>query len=194
MSTIAAPAPRRSGARRWIIRFVVAVIALNLITLVGARLLRSPGGPTSSSFATASDGLAAYAELLTRSGHPVSRLRSAPADARLDPRTTLVVLDPSAVLPADAAALRRFVAGGGRLVAGGSDPVWVRDLLTRPPLWSANAPTRSSCGPASRAARSRGDSVRSGSAASPRRSTRWPTAAARRSSATWRRRAAAGAR
>src|SRR5205807_4133661 len=99
-----------------------------------------PGGPTSSSFATAPAGLAAYAELLTRSGHPVSRLRSAPADARLDPSTTLVVLDPSAVLPADAAALRRFVTRGGRLVAGGSDPVWVHALLSRAPVWSENAP------------------------------------------------------
>ena len=57
----------------------------------------SPGGPTSSSYATGGDGLAAYASLLGRAGHPVSRLRTPLADARLDPRDTLVVLDADGV-------------------------------------------------------------------------------------------------
>ncbi len=56
---------------------VLLVIALNV--LVGAVTVvtggTGRGGPTSSSYATADDGLAAYAELLARRGHPVERLR-----------------------------------------------------------------------------------------------------------------------
>src|SRR5215207_939032 len=37
------------------------------------RLAPTPSGPTSSSYATASKGLAAYADLLRRAGHPVER-------------------------------------------------------------------------------------------------------------------------
>ena len=51
------------------------------------------GGPTSSSFATAPDGAAAYAELLDRFDRPVIRLREPPSEADLAPASTLVLLD-----------------------------------------------------------------------------------------------------
>ncbi|MDX6483202.1 MAG: hypothetical protein QOE95_973 [Gaiellaceae bacterium] len=95
----------------------------------------TPGGPTSSSYATAAGGLRAYAELLAREGHPISRVRTYPHEAALDPASTVVVLDPPLVTRADAAALRLFVEGGGRLIAGGSGSGWLRTLL-------APAPTR----------------------------------------------------
>jgi hypothetical protein len=98
-------------------------------------------GPPSSSYATASDGLAAYAGLLARNGHPVTRLRTAPAHAVLDPRQTLVFLDPEVVLRADVAALRRFVIDGGTLVAGGRAPeTWVSELIGDSPAWRATGP------------------------------------------------------
>src|SRR5439155_1657215 len=57
--------------------------------------------------------------------------------AGLDPRSTVVLLDPRAVRPADARALRRFLDAGGRLVAGGAEePHWLGEVLRRPPTWS----------------------------------------------------------
>jgi hypothetical protein len=98
---------------------LAAVVALNLLLEELDSATQSPGGPRSSSYATAPDGLAAYAELLRRSGHPIRRLREPPAEAELDPATTVVVLDPEGLLESDSQALRRFVEEGGRLVAGG---------------------------------------------------------------------------
>src|SRR5438477_9785326 len=85
------------GARIVIVA-IGTVIGLNLL----ARFVQestggggTPGGRRSSAYATGSDGLAAYAELLGRDGHRVERTRgSFPA---LDPSTTLVVLDPDTV-------------------------------------------------------------------------------------------------
>jgi hypothetical protein len=57
------------------------------------RSTRAPTGPRSSSYATVPDGLAAYADLLDRRGHPVTRLRRAPSEALPEPRGTIVLLD-----------------------------------------------------------------------------------------------------
>ena len=99
-----------------------AVIGLNLlISMVNLATGGSaPGGPTSSSYATGGDGLAAYAELLARRGHPVDRLRVALDDATLDPAATLVLADPQPLTASEAQAVAGFVAAGGRLVAAGS--------------------------------------------------------------------------
>src|SRR6185295_14690682 len=43
----------------------------------------TPGGPRSSSYATGRSGLGAYAELLGKAGHPVSRSRGLPRSLRL---------------------------------------------------------------------------------------------------------------
>ena len=108
---------------RALVAFVALVIGLNLVT-AGVTVVTGgsgPGGPTSSSYATAGDGLAAYAELLARNGHPVERVRTSLDEATLDPGTTLVVADPAGVTPAEAEAIARFVGAGGRLVAAGRD-------------------------------------------------------------------------
>ncbi len=106
-------------------RVLVAVLALVLglnLLIAGVTVVTGgsgPGGPTSSSYATAGDGLAAYAELLARHGHPVERIRTSLDRADLDPGSTLVLADPGDVTAEEAQALAGFVAAGGRLVAAG---------------------------------------------------------------------------
>ena len=112
----------RPGAR-FLVGAVVFVLALNLLT-AGVTVVTGgsgPGGPTSSSYATAGDGLAAYAELLARHGHPVDRVRTSLDSAPLDPAATLVLADPGEVSEAEGRAIAAFVAAGGRLVAAGRD-------------------------------------------------------------------------
>ena len=125
--------------RRAVAVGVGLVVVLN-VTLAAVRWVTGgagPGGEPSSSYATAPDGAAAYAELLARQGHPVQRLRTDLARARLDPAGTVVVLDPRQVDDPESAALERFVRDGGRLVAAGqqSAPA-LRQLLPEGPVWS----------------------------------------------------------
>jgi hypothetical protein len=120
---------------------VVAVIALNLLLRIAGELTREPGGPRSSSYATAPHGLAAYAELLAGDGRRVVRLRDAPAEAGLDPGATVVVLD-AGLPPVDARMVRRFVRRGGRLVTGGElATTWLRPLLGAVPRLLEGGPT-----------------------------------------------------
>jgi hypothetical protein len=128
-------------------RRVAKVIAF---TLIGLAILATvvneftphSGGTGSSSYATASDGLAGYAALLMKSGHPVSRLRTPPWHADLDLHATVVMLDPDVVLAKDVAALRSFVDAGGRLITGGNAPeAWLNELLGDGPEWTAKAPS-----------------------------------------------------
>jgi hypothetical protein len=129
-----------TGARRtWIAvgALAGAIVLVNVALVLVRHYTADPGGPTSSSYATAPTGLAAYADLLAQNGHSVTQLRDAPARARLDPRSTVVLLDPGTVLRADAQALRRFLEAGGRLVAGGAEEQqWLDEVLERPPAWS----------------------------------------------------------
>lgn len=121
MTALAAWWRNQGRPARIIVGIVLAVAAFNAFlgavrTLTGGR---EPGGPSSSSFATAPSGMAAWAGLLEGAGHPIRRLRDDPRDAGLDPGITLVVADPGDVDEADRAAIARFVRGGGRLVATG---------------------------------------------------------------------------
>lgn len=107
---------------RTLVGAIVVVIGLNLL-VEGVEVVTGgsePGGPTSSSYATGPDGLAAFAQLLVRRGHPVQQLRMSLDRAGLDPSLTLVVADPRGVTEAELGALAGFVAAGGRLVAAGS--------------------------------------------------------------------------
>jgi hypothetical protein len=126
-----------SSRGRWIAAIAGAVVALNLVLVGLDRLTRGPQGPESSSYATASRGLAAYSDLLSRSGRRVRRLRDTLTDRSLTRAGTLVLLDPQSLLPSEARALRRFLDGGGRVIAGGSPPgAWLREALGhRAPRW-----------------------------------------------------------
>jgi Domain of unknown function (DUF4350) len=116
--------------RRLLIGAVAAIVAVNVV-LWGLHRLSggSPGGPASSSYATGSDGDAAWASLLLRAGHRVARLRVRPSAAALAPGSTAIVLDPPVVLVPDTEALAAFVRGGGRLIAGGTDVSWLRRIV-----------------------------------------------------------------
>lgn len=137
MSAIAARVPARSRPWIWALRLVAVIVVLNLLAGAVDRVFHQRGGPDSSSLATAPKGLAAYSELVARSGHPVSTLRRPIERAALDPRATVVLLDPDAVSPRAASALRSFVARGGTLVGGGIQPAWLRLVDRSLPDWTA---------------------------------------------------------
>ena len=118
-----------------VVVFVAASVAID-------RFAPTPSGPEGSSYATAPEGAAAYAELLHRDGRPVRRVRTPLADERLDPGTTLIVLDPEQVIPSEARAIGRFVRAGGRLVAAGASVRWLERVLDDPPAWGPSAPGR----------------------------------------------------
>jgi hypothetical protein len=107
---------------------VIVIVEVGLAALDAATRGSQPSGPTSSSLSTAHSGLAAYAELLARNGHPVSHQRGSLAGARLDPAATLVLLDPDHIDRNDLDNVRRFLSEGGRLVAGGTRPEWMLEL------------------------------------------------------------------
>ncbi|MDQ3672455.1 MAG: DUF4350 domain-containing protein, partial [Actinomycetota bacterium] len=126
----------------------VAIVTANLALRELDQATRSPGGPTSSSFATAPEGAAAYAELLRRFDRPVVQLREAPSDAELDPGATLVLLDVRPVPSEDARAIEQFVRAGGRLLHAGRDPGWLRSLDDAVPRWEPTSVGRATVSPA----------------------------------------------
>jgi hypothetical protein len=130
-----APRPRdrwrslRPGTRALILAVVaIVIVELGLAALDAATRGSQPSGPTSSSLSTSRSGLGAYSELLARYGHAVSSQRGSLARAHLDPATTLVLLDPDQIDRGDLANVRRFVLGGGHLIAGGTRPEWLLEL------------------------------------------------------------------
>jgi Domain of unknown function (DUF4350) len=129
--------PRRRG-----LLFAGACVLAVFAALGALRASLAPGpqGPVSSSYATAPQGLAAWAELDRRAGRPVVQLREPLDHARLDPAGTVVVLDPDALLRSEGLRLLAFVRAGGRLLIGGLNP---RDtlpaLLPNPPAWESGA-------------------------------------------------------
>jgi hypothetical protein len=130
-------------AVRWIGGAVLFVVALNLLVTAIGSYAEGPSGPVSSSYATSPKGVAAWAELLERAGHPVEQLRLRPAAASLDRNATVVILDPDFVSPDDEFALESFVDGGGRLIAGATEPApWLGAVLDDDPVWSQGGPTQ----------------------------------------------------
>jgi len=103
----------------WIGAGVTVLASFLMIGLIAGAFAPAPQGPPLSSFSTAPDGMAGWAALLQRAGHPVDQLRTPIATARLKPSITLVVLATTPLSSADALRLTRFVTQGGRLVIGG---------------------------------------------------------------------------
>lgn len=113
---------------------VAVVVAANLVLrFLGSVTGGTPGGPRSSSYATAPRGTAALAELLGRAGHTVEQVRTPPHSSSPSPGATVFLLDPPAVASEDVRTLLGFVRAGGRLVAGGLGPGALRKLIPGPP-------------------------------------------------------------
>ncbi len=131
----------RPGARA-VVGVLAVLLGLNLLTS-GVSVVTGgsgPGGPTSSSYGTADDGLAGYAALLARHGHTVQRIRVPLDKAKLDPSTTLVLADPDDLSNDETGALAAFLGAGGRVLAAG--PSVVPALAALPgggPEWGGQA-------------------------------------------------------
>jgi hypothetical protein len=122
---------------RFALGLVAFLVAFGIVLAIAQALAPSPKGPPSSSYATSPAGLAAYASVLRRSGHPVRQLRTRIAEKPPRADETLVVLDPDVMEPEEARAIGDWVRSGGRLVAGGSgDASWLDEVLEKPPVWT----------------------------------------------------------
>ena len=128
--------PRHPGARLLVVVAAVLLV-LNVISLVVSTLSPEPSGKDGSAYATQPRGAAAYAGLLGRAGHPVGYLREPLEEARLDPGSTIVVLDAD-LEDQERGALARFVRAGGRLVAAGENAG--SGVVPRAPRWSGEGP------------------------------------------------------
>ncbi|MDQ4096235.1 MAG: DUF4350 domain-containing protein [Actinomycetota bacterium] len=128
----ALPVARR--VRRALIAAVAVIVGLNVMGFVLDEISGARQGPPSSSYTTSPEGLAAYADLLSDAGHPITRLRVPLSEQRPPSGATVVMLDPEFVSPQEAEALDEFVNAGGRLIAGGGEfPGWLDEIvLTRP--------------------------------------------------------------
>jgi hypothetical protein len=135
------PRPRSRAARAGL-AVLALLVAINVVGAVVDALAPSPSGPSSSSFATRSEGLAAWAELARRDGVRVRALRDAPSTDSLSGGGTVAVMDAGQLTGDEARALRAFAERGGRVVAGGRPGAWTRTLLATkdPPAWADGGP------------------------------------------------------
>jgi hypothetical protein len=93
------------------------------------------GGSPSSSYSNRPDGTSAWAELLSRYGRHVDRIRGDLDASTLDPASTVVVLDAPGLSGSEAEALGDFVRAGGHLVAGGAGADgWLESVVEDPPV------------------------------------------------------------
>jgi hypothetical protein len=130
---------RLHPALRGAIVLVVLVVAVNIALSLLDSSTRGADetAPRSSSLSTGRNGLAAYAELLRRNDRGTESLRGDLTDEALDPNGTLVVLDPVGLDRDQDQVIRRFVARGGRLLAGGSGATGLlAALFEEAPTWS----------------------------------------------------------
>jgi Domain of unknown function (DUF4350) len=127
--------------RGWVAAGAGVLALFVALGLASEAFTPAPQGPAGSSYATTPAGAAAWAELLSRSGHPILPLRVSLDQVRLPPGATLVVLDASSLSSAAGRNLDRFVRAGGRLVLGGGDPAaTLPTLVEHPPGWTASGP------------------------------------------------------
>jgi hypothetical protein len=138
----AAPPRRLTGWRGWALAALAMVCAFVILGLLAEAFAPAPSGPSESSLATSSGGVAAWAELLARSGHPVAQLRRPLASVPIESSETLVMLGAGSLSAADGRHVAQFVRAGGRLVIGGGDPEAVlADLIADPPAFESSGPT-----------------------------------------------------
>ena len=108
---------RWTPAVGWSAAGAAVVLAFFIAGAVLSALAPAPSGPALSSYATTARGLAAWAQLLQRDGHPVRQIRRPLSAVALPGDATLVILGGTQQLSvADGHAITRFVDRGGRLV------------------------------------------------------------------------------
>jgi hypothetical protein len=130
-----------AGWRVTVVIVAVVVLAAALIKLTSVLTEgSSPGGPDSSSFSPAPNGLAAFSELLTRSGDHVTQLTSPLDQAALPAGSTVVVAAPTSWQSADSTTLVRVLDSGGAVVVAGEPPAGLLSVLlaANAPQWSAD--------------------------------------------------------
>ncbi len=116
---------RQASTGSRVLAAIAAIFAAFALVGAGLRLVfgTDPGGPASSAFGTAEDGVAALARLAEDQGAEVVRLQAPLDQLGLDTvpadGVTLVVADPEDFAPAEAEAAEGFVRSGGRLVTSG---------------------------------------------------------------------------
>ncbi len=132
---------RRAGIGVGIV--VGAIIVLNLLAQGLDRAVggNEPGGVSNSSYATAPDGVAAYASLLSRYGHRVTQQRGDVSFSQLASVDTVILIEPDVVTFDDAQALLEFVSNGGRLVVADAAPSYLHEFRDRPPQWDGRRVT-----------------------------------------------------
>jgi hypothetical protein len=116
---------------------VVVELTGDLIAPLGAG---GASGSTSSSYSTGGHGLAAYAELLSRSGHRVERASQSLDKLALSPDETLVAAD-TALDADEVQAVQQFVQAGGRVVLSGPLLARVATVLVAPDVRISASPT-----------------------------------------------------
>lgn len=127
---------RPRAARLWAAAGAALLALLALSSFLPGRGGQGGGSP-SSSYSNRPDGASAWAELLTRFGRDVDRLRGELGPPDLDPAATVVVLDAPGITGAEAEHLAGFVRRGGHLVAGGAGAgEWLAAVLDDPPVMS----------------------------------------------------------
>jgi hypothetical protein len=135
---------RKSGGARFAVVAVGLIVGLNVVAWLIRVLLGGPGGAPSSSYATTTEGFAAYATLLERAGHDVHQQRVDLATDQPGSGATLMVFD--AHLPSEESeVIKGFVEAGGTLVAGGSASTsWIESIVSEPPELSPDGVTTAS--------------------------------------------------
>ena len=134
----------RSKPTRVLLAIAGAAVALNVVLWFASNVTGSPPpkGPPSSSYSTTPLGLAAYADLLARAGHPIERFRDDLDKVEIPPDTTLVVAD-AALSDDEQRAVIDAVHGGARLIVLGAQSTdLLASLLGPRVVWSAQSATR----------------------------------------------------
>lgn len=138
---------RRSTGGRIVTVLVAALVLLNVgLSMIQGIVGQAPGGPAGSAVSTGGDGLRAYADLLERSGHQVTRYRRSLDADDLPPRSTAVVARVGRLEASDLDALTALLASGGRVVLLGGDAEGLLGVASSEsgsatgPTWSRDDP------------------------------------------------------
>jgi hypothetical protein len=133
-------------SRRALLWIAAGVVAVNAVLWLLDYVSPGTSGRPSSSLATAPRGFAAWSELAQRNDVAVVALRDRLRDARLPAGATVVALDVPHLKRADAEALKRFAAGGGHVVAGGSRPERWLGVFDAGLAWRSTGPRSATVG------------------------------------------------